>query len=133
VTKRRVILLLIIIAAWGLRVWNLPHTPPGLWYDEAYYSMDAAWLLDGGPWRLFFAGNNGREPIFIYLQSLFIWMFGAKPLTSRLPAPLLGTLTVPLVYVLARRLGRGANWSSWLSYLATAGGKTLQNLCCWPA
>ncbi len=120
-TKRRVILLLLIIAAWGLRVWDLPHTPPGLWYDEAYYSMDAAWLLDGGPWRLFFAGNNGREPIFIYLQTPFIWMFGAGPLTSRLPAPLLGTLTVPLVYVLARRLGRGANWSSWLPYLATAG------------
>ncbi|NJN98621.1 MAG: hypothetical protein HC875_33290 [Anaerolineales bacterium] len=52
----------------------------------------------------FFAGNNGREPVFIYLQAAFIWIFGAHPLTSRLIGPLVGTLTVPLVYVLARRL-----------------------------
>ncbi len=111
----------IILLAFFLRVWDLPRTPPGLWYDEAYYSMDAAWLLDGGPWRLFFAGNNGREPIFIYLQTLFIWMFGAAPLTSRLIAPLFGTLTVPVMYVLSRRLARRQNWPGWLPYVAAFG------------
>lgn len=115
------ILILIILLAFGLRMWDLPRTPPGLWYDEAYYSMDAAWLLDGGPWQLFFAGNNGREPIFIYLQTLFIWIFGAAPLTSRLIAPLVGTLTVPVVYVLARRLARRADWPGWLPYVAAFG------------
>ncbi|GIK43183.1 MAG: hypothetical protein BroJett011_70160 [Chloroflexota bacterium] len=127
--KRYKILLPLILLAFFLRVWQLPVTPPGLWYDEAYYSMDAAWLLDGGPWRLFFAGNNGREPLFIYLQSLFIWLFGAQPLTSRLLGPLVGTLTVPVVYVLARRLTRGRQSTPWplapapywLPYVATAG------------
>jgi 4-amino-4-deoxy-L-arabinose transferase-like glycosyltransferase len=111
----------LILLAFFLRVWQLPRTPPGLWYDEAYYSMDAAWLFDGGPWHLFFAGNNGREPIFIYLQTLFIWVFGARPLTSRLVAPLVGTLTVPLVYVFARRLMRGVRGLNWLPNLAAAG------------
>ncbi|MEW5958617.1 MAG: hypothetical protein AB1801_12875, partial [Chloroflexota bacterium] len=120
-TRRRALLLFIILLAFGLRLWRLPQTPPGLWYDEAYYSMDAAWLLDGGPWQLFFAGNNGREPIFIYLQTVFIWLLGAAPLTSRLPAPLIGTLTVPAVYALGRRLGRDAGWSVWLPYIAAAG------------
>lgn len=120
-TSRRAWILFIILLAFWLRVWRLPQTPPGLWYDEAYYSMDAAWLLDGGPWRLFFPGNNGREPIFIYLQTVFIWIFGAAPLTSRLPAPLIGTITVPALYVLGRRLGRGSGWSPWLPLVATAG------------
>ncbi|GAB4457891.1 MAG: hypothetical protein Fur0044_51230 [Anaerolineae bacterium] len=102
--KRYKILLPLILLAFFLRVWQLPAIPPGLWYDEAYYSMDAAWLLDGGPWPLFFAGNNGREPIFIYLQAVFIWIFGAHPFTSRLIGPLVGTLTIPLMYILARRL-----------------------------
>ncbi len=115
------ILVFIILLAFGLRMWDLPRTPPGLWYDEAYYSMDAAWLLDGGPRQLFFAGNNGREPIFIYLQTLFIWIFGAAPLTSRLIAPLVGTLTVPVVYVLARRLARRADWPGWLPSVAAFG------------
>ncbi len=120
-TRQRASLLLIILAAFWLRVWQLPQTPPGLWYDEAYYSMDAAWLLDGGPWRLFFAGNNGREPVFIYLQALFIWLWGSRPFTSRLLAPLVGTLTVPMVYVLARRLGRETRWPGWLPLLTAAG------------
>jgi hypothetical protein len=134
--KRAKVLLPLILLAFFLRVWQLPHIPPGLWYDEAYYSMDAAWLLDGGPWQLFFAGNNGREPIFIYLQALFIWIWGAQPFTSRLIGPLAGTLTVPLVYVLARRLARNIVrprvtcnlqpitrnlQSAWLPYVATAG------------
>ena len=102
--KRYKILLPLILLAFFLRVWQLPAIPPGLWYDEAYYSMDAAWLLDGGPWPLFFAGNNGREPIFIYLQAVFIWIFGAHPFTSRLIGPLAGTLTIPLMYILTRRL-----------------------------
>ncbi len=120
-TRRRALLLSIILLAFWLRVWRLPQTPPGLWYDEAYYSMDAAWLLDGGPWQLFFAGNNGREPIFIYLQTVVIWIFGAHPLTSRLLAPLIGTLTVAALYVLARRLGRRAGWSIWLPHVAATG------------
>lgn len=115
------ILLPVILLAFFLRVWQLPQTPPGLWYDEAYYSMDAAWLLDGGPWRIFFVGNNGREPIFIYLQALFIWIFGANPLTSRLANPFIGTLTVATVYVLAHRLLRGSDGSKWLPYVAAAG------------
>lgn len=128
--KRYRILLPLILLAFFLRVWQLPQIPPGLWYDEAYYSMDAAWLLDGGPWHLFFAGNNGREPMFIYLQSVFIWIFGAQPLTSRLIGPLVGTLTVPLLYVLAHRLVRGLNdlpfgsapdLKKWLPYLASIG------------
>jgi hypothetical protein len=102
--RSRFYVIIIIWLAFFLRVWQLPHLPPGLWYDEAYYSMDAAWLLDGGPWQLFFPGNNGREPLFIYLQVPLIRLFGAAPLTSRLIGPLAGVLTVPLVYVLARRL-----------------------------
>jgi 4-amino-4-deoxy-L-arabinose transferase-like glycosyltransferase len=119
--KRYQILVPLLLLAFFLRVWRLPQTPPGLWYDEAYYSMDATWLLDGGPWQLFFAGNNGREPIFIYLQTLLIWLFGATPLTSRLLNPLAGVLTLPLIYVLARRLGWGTGWPVWVPYLATTG------------
>ncbi|MBN1221398.1 MAG: hypothetical protein JXM69_20915 [Anaerolineae bacterium] len=115
------ILLPLLLLAFFLRVWQLPQIPPGLWYDEAYYSMDATYLLDGGPWQLFFAGNNGREPIFIYWQALLIWIFGATPLTSRLIAPWVGTLSVPLIYALARRLARRTNWSYGVPYLATAG------------
>jgi len=121
---KRLLLLFLILLAFFLRVWRLPQTPPGLWYDEAYYSMDATWLLDGGTWPLFFVGNNGREPMFIYAQVLFIWIFGAAPLTSHLIGPLVGTLTIPLIYVLAKQLtatpkGKNSQFQ-FVPYLATA-------------
>ncbi|MDM8531121.1 hypothetical protein QUF63_08100 [Anaerolineales bacterium HSG25] len=128
---------LIWLAFW-LRLWALPTTPPGLWYDEAYYAMDAAWLNDGGPWQLFFIGNNGREPIFIYLQSLFIAVLGAKPFTARLAGSFIGVLTVPMMYVWSKRLlypiqsksptdtvlfstlpNLRSTYQSWLPYIAT--------------
>lgn len=111
----------LIWLAFLLRVWDLSNLPPGLWYDEAYYAMDAAWLLDGGAWQLFFAGNNGREPVFIYGQAVMVWLFGATTFAARLQAPLWGVLTIPVMYVLARRLTRAAGWSGWVPYLATAG------------
>ncbi len=91
--------------------------------------MDAAWLLDGGTWQLFFAGNNGREPLFIYAQAMLIWLFGATPLTARLLGPLVGTLTVPLLYVLAKQLtvkswptgSKSADQRQFMPYVATAG------------
>ncbi len=98
------ILIPILWLAFALRVYGLPHTPPGLWYDEAYYAMDALWLLETGTHHLFFAGNNGREPLFIYLQAGFIYLFGATPFTPRLLSSFIGWLTIPLAYVWARRL-----------------------------
>ena len=45
--KRHFLLIGLILVGFCLRLWQLPQTPPGLWYDEAYYAMDAAWLLRG--------------------------------------------------------------------------------------
>jgi 4-amino-4-deoxy-L-arabinose transferase-like glycosyltransferase len=77
--------------------------PPGLYHDEAYNGLDALRVLGGyHPW--YFAANNGREPFFIYLVSFSVGWLGRTVLALRLPAAIIGTLTIPATYWLGREL-----------------------------
>ena len=53
---------------------------------------------------IYFEANNGREPLFIYLVSGSIALFGRSPGAIRFAAALLGTLTVPASYLMAKAL-----------------------------
>ena len=94
------VLLIIGIAA-GLRFWQLGELPPGLYSDEAFNGLDALEILNGKH-ALFFAKNNGREPFYIYMSALAVRVFGRTALAVRLPAALLGTLTVFPTYLFSK-------------------------------
>lgn len=87
----------------GLRFWKIGALPPGLYQDEAYNGLDALGVI-AGERPLYFTANNGREPVYIYLAALGVGLFGRTPLGVRLPAAILGTLTIPAAYALARAL-----------------------------
>jgi hypothetical protein len=104
--KRITILLLLILVAFFLRVWQLPQIPPGLWYDEAYNALDAMWMAETNHYPVFFVGNNGREPIWHYLLLLSISLLGNIPFAVRWVGALAGVLTVPIIYRFAFSLLR---------------------------
>jgi 4-amino-4-deoxy-L-arabinose transferase-like glycosyltransferase len=120
----RLSLLAIILLAFLLRTWDLDRLPPGLFFDEAYNAIDASQVIDGVARPIFFAGNNGREPLFIYLQSLAVALFGASSYSLRIVAAFAGVLTVPVIAVLTRRLlswaapAPASNLSQWREPLA---------------
>lgn len=121
--RQRAVLLLVLLVAFFLRVWRLPELPPGLWYDEAYYGMDAAWLARGEEYPVFFVGNNGREPMWLYLLSGAIQMIGQTPFTLRWVAAMAGFVTVAVLYrfalVFLAPFARG-RWRRWLAVAAVA-------------
>ncbi len=88
-----------------LRWMELPHLPYGLWYDEAYYGLDALRVLEGHL-ALFFPENNGREPLFIYLVAGAIAVLGPTPYALRLTASMIGLLTVAATFRMAWTLSR---------------------------
>jgi len=100
----RITLLVIILLAFFLRVWRLPETPPGLWYDEAYNALDALAMADSGVIQPFVVGNNGRETMWHILLIPALKVLGAIPFAVRLVGALAGVLTVPLMYLFARAL-----------------------------
>ena len=81
--------LLLIAVGVVLRLYGLGTHPTGLYHDEAWYGLDALQVI-GGTYPLFFPGNNGREPFFIYLVALTIKLFGQNPLGVRAAAALCG-------------------------------------------
>lgn len=112
----------ITLLAFLVRFYRLADFPPGLHYDEAFNGLDAYALLSTPlrQWPLFFTGNFGREPLFIYLQAVAQAILGPSPTTLRLAPALIGALLTPalawLAWELAPSLGlrhrrRLALWS----------------------
>lgn len=113
-------LALILISA-GLRLWQLPAIPPGLWYDEAYNGMDALHMLDTGSAHAFFLGNHGREPLIHYLSALMMGLLGASPYTLRLVSALQSLIAIALVYRWLVTLFADEPDRHWLALIASAG------------
>jgi len=100
-----VAVLVVTLGAAFLRFYQLDLIPPGFHYDEAYEAVEALRVLQTpGYHPIFFPGNFGVEPLFIYLTALAFRLFGASPLAMRSVSALLGTLTVPALYLLAREM-----------------------------
>jgi len=97
------ILLAVICLGAVLRFCRLGEIPPGLYHDEAFNGLDAYRVL-AGERPIFFAANNGREPLFLYMMAWSIRTLGRTPLAVRLPAAILGTLLIPATYLMARAL-----------------------------
>jgi len=53
---------------------------------------------------VFFEANNGREPLFIYLVAVSVAVLGRSPGAIRIVAALLGTLTIPATYLMAKAM-----------------------------
>jgi 4-amino-4-deoxy-L-arabinose transferase-like glycosyltransferase len=70
----------------------------GFVFDEAHYLPAVRKMLRGEP------ANNEHPPLVKYLIMYSIQLFGDVPLAWRLPSAILGSLTLPFVYLIARRL-----------------------------
>jgi 4-amino-4-deoxy-L-arabinose transferase-like glycosyltransferase len=97
------LLLALLLIAFFLRVHRLDVAPPGLHFDEGANGTDALRVWQGVT-PLFFPDNNGREPLYIYLVSLFVGVLGNNVLALRLPAAFAGTVAVASAFALGRRL-----------------------------
>lgn len=90
----------VLAVAVFFRLYSLDTVPPGLYNDEAVNGLDVLDVLHGN-FPIFFERNNGREPLFIYLQAVSIWLLGQDPVAIRLVSAAFGILTVLATYLLA--------------------------------
>lgn len=94
-------LMFILFLAGALRLANLNQP---LWPDEALYAHTArnfyktqSLTFDGTPWRF-------QPPLFIFFLAFLYFILGDAEFVARISGPLLGTLTVLGVYLLAKHL-----------------------------
>jgi len=95
----------ILLLAAFLRLYQLQALPPGFHFDLAFNALDIARLMQGDL-RLFFPANTGREPLFIYLQTVPVFLVGLTPFALRLASAFIDLVTIPLLYSFAKSLFR---------------------------
>ncbi len=97
----------IVLVAGFFRLYKLDTIPPGLYPDEAMNGNNALQAIATGDYKIFYPDNNGREGLFINLQSISIRIFGNTPYALRVVSALMGILAVLGLYFLGKQI---FNW-----------------------
>lgn len=102
---------LIFILGIFLRIYQFPNTPPGINQDEAAAGYEAYSILMtgkdkwGNPLPVYFpAWGSGQNALLIYTMIPSIALFGLNTFAVRFPSLILGILTLPIVFLLVRKL-----------------------------
>src|SRR5512135_3193576 len=111
------ILVCILLIAAFFRFYRIDQFPPGLQFDEAYYLFDTLRLVQG-QFSLFFTANNGREPLYMYLSTVGVALFGPQELGMRLVSAFIGTITVGLTFGFVRTLFRSTRVAAFSAFFA---------------
>lgn len=104
VRKSFIFLLIIIAIAAFFRLWQLDKIPPGLYPDVAMNGNNALETLRTGDFKVFYADNNGREGIIMWLDVLSFSIFGISVWSMKIVAAIFGILTVFGLYLLTKEL-----------------------------
>ena len=110
--NRLILLLVIILAASILRLYNLDKIPPGLTWDEAAWGYNAYSLgIDGRdefgkflPIQYLESFGDFKPPLYAYLDILPVKFLGLNEFSTRLPSAVFGILTVLFTYFLVKRI-----------------------------
>ncbi len=109
-TKKTVLILLFLSGAF-LRLWRISDVPVSLFGDELDVGYHAYSILKtgkdyyGNPWPTqFHSIAEWRTPLYLYSVVPSVRLFGITPLGVRLPASLFGIVTLPLLYLLVKKL-----------------------------
>lgn len=104
-------LLIVFIIALVLRFYRLGEIPNGLYQDETAIGYNAYSILLTGkdehnvPWPLYFKSFGDQKlPVYIYLTTIPIKLFGLTAAAVRLPSAAFGFLTVVLFFFYLRAL-----------------------------
>ena len=110
--KRRSLLLFGVLAiASFLRFYHLTATPPGLYIDEAMDGVNAQNVAQTGQFKVYYPEDNGREGLYVNILALaftYHLLPDTAPWSVRMPAAVIGVLTVLGVYLLVTELFTGS-------------------------
>lgn len=109
---QKYLLVLIVAFAIILRLVNLGSIPAGFSDDEAAFGYNAYSILKTGtdewgkflPITTFKSFGDYKLPVYFYLTSASIFVFGLTEFATRFPTAIFGVLSVVATYLLVKRL-----------------------------
>lgn len=110
-TAARILILIVIFAAIFLRLYKINQVPPGLSQDETAIGYNAYSINEigkdeyGKSYPLYFKSfGDYKLPVYIYLTSISIKLFGLNEFAVRFPSALAGIIAVILLFFLTRKI-----------------------------
>lgn len=111
INRVHVLLIVILLLASVLRLWNLTNYPDGFNADEASLGYNAYSLLQTGKdeygtsFPLDFKSFGDYKPgLYVYIAMPFIAVMGLNVLAVRLPSALFGIATIIVIYLLGKKV-----------------------------
>ena len=86
-----------------LRFYDLPYSPNGMHGDEAVAGLEAQRIVDDGEIGPYSPPAAGQPAGPLYLFAIPVAILGHTLLAVRFVPAVIGSLTIPLLYVVARR------------------------------
>ena len=102
--QQKWLIVLLTLLAFGLRVWRLEQSPPGFRDDELINLLVISQKALDGDWSLFYPDASGHEGLYHWLNAGTLALFGRNIWGIRGLSIYLGTLTIPLLYQMGRKL-----------------------------
>ncbi len=100
---RLLALLGIVLLGAAFRLYRLDSLPSDMFNDLTYNYRETEQILRG-EWMIYATGFPGREPLLFYLTALLAQLTGLNFYTLKLITALVGTATLPVIYLLGREL-----------------------------
>ncbi len=104
IKSQKTLILILTLLAFGLRLWNLDAVPPGWRDDELINSLVISQKVLDGDISIYYADASGHEALYHVFNAMMLAFFGPGIPGIRLLSVILGTLSVPLTYLVANRL-----------------------------
>jgi 4-amino-4-deoxy-L-arabinose transferase-like glycosyltransferase len=98
-----ILVVVLLLIAFGLRTHDLLHVPPGLHNDEVAFA-EITETVTHGRLAIFFPENIGNEGLAYYFAAPFMKVLGLNILAIRLPAAFISMIAACLIWALTRRL-----------------------------
>lgn len=124
---QKILLIIIFIIGLLLRFYELGSVPNSLNWDEVSWGYNAYSIVQTGKDEhavafplSFKAFGDFKQPMYVYLQTPGIALFGLSAFAVRFPSAFLGTLTILSVYILTLELFRKQKHASTVALLASA-------------
>lgn len=119
----RIILGVIILVGLFIRVYRLAQVPVSLYWDETAIAYDAFSLSTTGQdmhgksfWQpIFLSYGDYKAPVYIWLTTMVMKVFGANDWVVRLPSAVAGTTIILLAYALVVEMWRKKEMGLWVA------------------
>ncbi|MCX8008936.1 MAG: glycosyltransferase family 39 protein [Patescibacteria group bacterium] len=109
--KYKYIFIGIVLLGFFLRFYKLGEIPNGLYQDETAIGWNAYSILKTGKDEYgkslpvyFKSFGDHKLPVYVYLTTISVYLFGLTPFSVRLPSALFGSFAIPAFYFLVKKL-----------------------------